>query len=121
MTYTLKDDEYTALVALAKQGKAAAQLRDIDTWLKVIEVRNGVTRFLLLVRWQEARSPAPTTKFPKEWPPTLSLTIEQTSRPISKTDVLEHLKTRAKEPTNIMVSKDPGGELGWFTLDAFFG
>jgi len=46
--------------------------------------------------------------------------IQLISRPIARADVEAVLKQKARKPVTILVTKDPGGVVGWATLDQFF-
>lgn len=118
----LTPEEYTALSGLARKGASTPdELRVLNNYLSSIETRNGVKRYFLKVRYQESGTPLqPTVRFPTTWPPELEFDIELYERPISKTDVNNMLTNRAKQPTNVMVTKDPGGIVGWSKLDDFF-
>ena len=94
---------------------------DLERWLQTIERRNGVVRHFLMVQWQELSSPLPAgTNFPSVWPPELRRTIELVSRPIAKADVEAVLAEHASDPTNVLVTPDPNGEVGWTPVDAYF-
>jgi hypothetical protein len=120
---TLTTDQYTALVALARVG-AQSQNGDqlaLEAFLVQIERNNGVTRYLLWVRWQELDEPLPATvSFPTNWPPNLSKSIQLLNRPVAKVDVEAVLTQYARNPTNVMVTPDPNALLGWSTLDQYF-
>lgn len=122
MDFTLTQEQYETLVALARKGSTTEdQARDTDAFIRTIEAKNGITRYYLLVQWQEIDSPLPPrTRFPSVWPPELRGSIEFLSRPVAKSDVLSLLKERARQPTNVLVTTDPGGVLGWTKLDEFF-
>lgn len=62
----------------------------------------------------------PTASFPRTWPPNLRFFLELVTRPIIRADVDAAVKARARNPVNILVTPDPGAELGWVTLDQFF-
>lgn len=118
---SLSLDEYKALISLAKKDKSEADLRVIETFLKNIDRRNGLVRYQLRVRWQEPHAVmTPMVTFPQQWPPNQDKLIERTDRSIAKADVMEMLRVYAKEPTNILVTKDYAGILGWTKLDDFF-
>jgi len=122
MDFTLTQEQYETLVALARKGSTTEdQARDTDAFIRTIETKNGITRYYLLVQWQEIDSPLPPgVRFPHVWPPELRASIEFLSRPVAKSDVLSLLKERARQPTNVLVTTDPGGVLGWTKLDEFF-
>lgn len=120
---TLNNEQYSALVALARQGaKSPDQARVLNTFLLEIERSNNIKRFLLMVQWQEQDQPLPpTARFPEAWPPSMRATIELFERPVARTDVDALLRQRASQPTNILVTTDPGGLVGWQAIDDYFG
>jgi hypothetical protein len=126
LTLTLTQEQYEALIALARLGAAAssdppAVNRNLDAFLRDLEVANGITRYAVWVQWQEQDQPLPpTTAFPATWPPSQRVYIEYLTRPIAKVDVMNVLAQRASKPTNVLVTKDPGATLGWTPLAQFF-
>jgi len=120
--FQLETYEYTALVALARTGASAEnRVPELETFLRSIEKKNEVTRYFLLVRWQEAdQKMPPTTRFPASWPPYLQQTIERIDRPIARVDVQEVLDTFATNPVTPMVTIDPQGIYGWTEFDVAY-
>lgn len=117
---TLTNEEYQALLVLARQDKTPDMVRQIETFARVIDLRNGITRYLLNVQWQEAGQPLPPSAvFPTSWPPTLRALIEL-ARPIAKVDVDALLAQRATKPVTVLVSPDPGGIVGWSPYETYF-
>jgi hypothetical protein len=122
-TFTLTQEQYEALIAFARRGitPGSADSLTLDAFLKNIEQASGITRYALWIQWQEIHQPLPpTTAFPDVWPPELRYYLEFLSRPISKNDVLAVLKLQAKQPTNVLVTKDPAAKVGWTPIDSFF-
>jgi len=124
---TISKQDYESLVALARRGTIDENhARDLEEFLVKIEEANGITRYFLAVRWQELDAPVPPhtagneTSFPDNWPPELEGTIELTTRPIAKADVLEFLDSKASNPTSVMVTTDPGLRVGWTPIDDYF-
>ena len=122
MSVTLDLEQYLALVSLARVGADTPEKkRVLESFLQNIDAANKQTRYTLQVQWQELNSPVPASAdFPAVWPPSMRATVERTDRPIAKSDVMKKVTSLAKEPTNILVTKDPGGIVGWTTIDAFF-
>ncbi len=127
-TFTLTQQQYEALIALARTGtmdddgvvNVDASLQ-LDAFLKKIETDNGITRSAVWVQWQEMDQPLPpTTDFPDVWPPELREYIELVSRLVSKADVEVMLKVKARQPINVLVTRDPAARVGWTALDDFF-
>jgi len=123
MSFTLDQEQYEALISLARKGVGVdpLELTRLDRFLRSIEKANGITRSFLWVQWQELSAPLPPgTKFPEVWPPELRKAIELISRPIAKTDVLQVLEKYASEPMSVLVTKDPAALVGWTPIDLFF-
>lgn len=122
MSITLEQEEYDALVALAREGATTPERqRAVADYVKMIDQKNGIIRYVLWVQWQEVDSLLPPgTAFPEVWPPELRLKIERTDRQISRADVNYMLSQRATKPVTVMVSPDIGGILGWTLIDDYF-
>lgn len=125
MNFNLDQEQYESLVALARVGAQASgdpnKSRQLETWLKLIEKNNGVTRDLVVVLWQELNAHLPVgTFFPTNWPPTLKFTVELTTRPVARADIDKVLAARAKNPISVMCTKDPEGVLGLTPIADFF-
>jgi len=122
MNVTLTLKEWEALVSFARAGSTSTeQTRQIDAYLRTVENRNNIKRYYLVVQWKEAGYPLPpTAKFPSPWPPELRFTLERTDRPIARADVEKVLSIKAKKPVTVLVTTDPGGELGWQPIDTYF-
>lgn len=122
MSVALDQEQYLALVSLARQGADTPdKKRVLENFLKSIDVANGVSRYVLLVQWQEAGAPPPATAdFPTSWPPNMRLLLERADRPIAKSDVTKAVDAKASQPIEILVTKDVGGVVGWTKLDDFF-
>lgn len=118
----LNEEQYFALISLARQGtKSPDHARALDAFLKEIDRDNNIARFVLFVQWQEQDTPLPpNTRFPEVWPPEMRLLLERTDRPIAKADVEALLRDRARKPTNVLVTRDLGGIVGWTKLEDFF-
>ena len=119
-TFALSQEDYEALVALARIGSAAnadpAQARrNLDACLRTIETANGVTRYAVWVQ-----PLPPSTSFPASWPPTQRAYIEFLTRPVAKVDVAQVLQQQARKPVTVLVTRDPAALLGWTPLDLFF-
>jgi hypothetical protein len=121
MVFTLTQEQYEALVALARRGATTAQqTRDLDAFLASIERGAGITRYKLWVQWQEADAPPPKGQFPETWPPELRQYVELLSRPIARADVDRVLGLHARNPVNVLVTPDPAALVGWTKVDDFF-
>lgn len=125
---SLQQSDYETLIELARRGTLndAGQVKQeealaLNSWLKDLEVRNGIQRYAVWVQWQEqgASLPAGTT-FPEVWPPELRFYLALVTRPIARSDVNTMLGARAINPTNILVTRDPAAKVGWTEIDVFF-
>jgi len=122
MSISMSKAQYEQLVGLARQGIPTAEgRRALGDFLVAIERANGIIRHFLWVRWQEVGRIHPANQpFPENWPPTQEVKIERLSIPISRDTVEGVVADRSKNATNILVSEDPGGELGWTSIDQHF-
>lgn len=120
---TLLQDEYNALIALAREGATTPdRQRAISDYVAMIDRRNGVSRYYLWVQWQEAGAELPAgTRFPDVWPPELRKKIERTDRPVARADVDAVLRANAASAVEVLVTRDPGAELGWTPYATYFG
>ena len=120
MDMTLTQDEYTALVTLARRGADDPVILE-QALLRPIERRNGIIRYYLMVQWQDAAGVVPIgTEFPGNWPANLRAAIEQVDTPINRQQVEQMVALRANKPVSILVTSDPNGQVGWSELDQWF-
>lgn len=125
---SLDQEQYEALVEFARQGTlvgasevAADKARKLERFLRDLEQKNGITRYSVWVQWQELDAPLPAyAAFPTKWPPEWRERIMLVGRPIARVDVEQVLRHKARNPTNVLVTRDPGAELGWTRLEDFF-
>lgn len=119
---SLNQQEYEALVALARKGAATDdEARLLDAFLVDLETRAGITRHTLWVQWQERGEPLPPgTNFPESWPPKMRHRIDLLTRSIARVDVEEVLAAKTRNPVNVLVTPDPGALVGWTKLDNYF-
>lgn len=122
MNFTLSQEQYESLIAFARLGAARqGKTPELETWLRLIEKQNDVTRDTVTVLWQELNAPLPTgTFFPTTWPPTLKRTVELLTRPVARADIDAVLEAHATNPTSVMCTRDPGGVYGLTPIDDFF-
>ncbi len=123
MTITLDQQQYEALISLARDGTEgdADKARQLEEFLQTIETENGITRSILWVRWQELDQPLPpATRFPDTWPPEQQYFIELISRRVARADVDAVVNARARNPLSVMVTPDPGARVGWTPVDDYF-
>jgi len=122
MTFTLSQEQYEALIALARVGATTPEKqRTLDAFLKQIEKSNGITRYAIWIQWQEMNQPLlPNVSFPQTWPPEHRFFLENLTRPVAKADVDRVLTSKASKPTNVLVTSDPAGLVGWTPYLSFF-
>lgn len=122
--FTLLQSEYEALISLAQAGAAAQsadKVRALNDFLQMVERRNGVIRSIVWVQWQEVDSPLPPgTNFPDTWPPEMRRKIELITRPVARVDVDQVVAQYARQPENILCTRDPAGIIGYTPIDDFF-
>lgn len=133
LSFTLTQQQYEALIAFAREGTKdgdgqvlSEKASQLDSFLRLIEEENDVTRDAVWIQWQNASEPLPpTTNFPSVWPPENRFYIEFISTPdnvrkVSRADVDIVLDQKARDPQNVLVTKDPGANVGWTPVDDFF-
>lgn len=121
MDITLTLEEYQALIFFVRASADTDKKRQVQAMLAEAEIRNGVSRHMLVVQWQEAGyALPPNARFPDVWPPELRVTVERTDRPLCKADIEAVLQSRARRPLSILVTTDPAGLLGWTSIDDYF-
>lgn len=122
MNFTLSQEDYEAMVSLARRGLVGADsVRNFEAFLQRLEKQNGVTRSALWVQWQEADAPLPPeAEFPRTWPPNMRAYIEFISRPVTRQDVDAVVKSNAKKPVGVLVTTDPAAVVGWTKLEDYF-
>lgn len=125
---SLNQADYEALIDLARRatlntdGSIDKQLAlNLEAFLTNIEKANDIQRYSLWVQWQETGEPLPPgTNFPDKWPPEKRFYLALTSRPIAKADVDKMLQSKAREPENVLVTRDPAASVGWQDYNVFF-
>jgi hypothetical protein len=119
---TLNQEQYEALIALARRGCTSEdQIHAIESFFGSIERANGIARSALWIQWQEAdQELPPTTRFPEVWPPEQRYYLEFISRPIARSDVDLVLARHARQPVTVLVTKDPAAQIGWTPVDEYF-
>lgn len=106
---TMTREQYEALsnLAIGENTAVATPMRD------AIDRANGIRRFYLNIRWEDVGGvPPPRIELGKGWPPaqTYLLVLE---RRISRADVDQVLTQNTKNPTNVQVTPDRYGVVGW--------
>lgn len=114
-------DQFETLVNFAMKG-TEGNSQELANLLKSIEKANGSNYFRMLVQWQDSDYPLPAgAAFPRNWPPELRALITRVNQPVSKQDVLDMLEAKGSKPSNILVTDDVDGIVGWSTLTRRFG
>jgi hypothetical protein len=125
---SLIQTDYEALVEMARRGtfnpdgtiNSTSSLA-LEAFLTSIEKAAGIQRYAVWVQWQEAGAPLPpNTNFPTVWPPEQRFYLALVSRPIAKDDVDKMLQSKAREPQNVLVTRDPTATVGWQDYATFF-
>lgn len=120
-TVTMTLEQYEALTYYARYERTPDLIRSINVFIQDIEKTNEVVRSFLWVQWQETDyALPPTARFPDKWPPDLRFSIERTDRVLCRADVEKVLAIKAKKPVTVLVTTDPGGELGWVPINDYF-
>lgn len=125
---SMTQSDYEALVDLARQGTINVdgtidqdKSLALESFLVSLETAAGIQRYAVWVQWQETGAPLPAgTNFPAVWPPEQRFYLCLTSRPIAKVDVDKLLKSKAREPISVLVTKDPAALMGWQEYETFF-
>lgn len=122
MNITMTQEQYESLATMASAGaKTADGTLAIHEFLRKIESDNGITRFFVNIRWQDARpSKFPVGEFPHSWPPELSGSITRFDRAVAKSDVMDYVNSAGNAPVGVLVTTDPAGIYGWTKLEDFF-
>lgn len=127
-TFTLTQSQYEALVSFARRGVVnddgetnLEQARQLDEFLKSLEVSNDIVRDGVWIQWQELGVPlANDTSFPDKWPPEMRFWLEFIGRRVSRADVDVTLQNQAVNAHNVLITKDPSARVGWTPVDDFF-
>lgn len=115
MPLDINESQYEDLLALALKADPVTT-RALRAEVDKI---NGITRYGLLVRWQDLGGQAPPRReIAKPWPPEATQYIEMKRR-ITRADVDAVLEKRAINPVDVQVTPDPEGRVGWSQLSAF--
>jgi hypothetical protein len=115
MAITMSRAQYDALLALAATANATATA-DLR---RTIDAANGITRYVLTIRWQDVGGTQPTRiELGKGWPPEQTYVLEL-ERKITREDVDAVLEHNATNPVSVMVTADPYGVIGWYLLEDY--
>lgn len=118
----LTAEEYEALLTMARKGAVTPnEKRVLAHYVEMISAANGLSVSQLFVQWQDAHTPLPATaRFPSKWPPEWRAVVRIEGREVAQADVMAVVEAASRQPINILVTRDPGGELGWTKLKDFF-
>jgi hypothetical protein len=119
---TLSFEQYQALRELAlKALDGTPKYFMLQNFLAEIEKENNVEVNSILVRWQVRGKPLPAgTSFPKSWPETQQASISVVGRPLEKKDITGYLDKLGVQYTNVFVTYDQAGLVGWGSLEVLF-
>ncbi len=113
-TITMTRAQYDALLAAALVADPT-----VKTLGKTIDKANGITRYILQIRWQDmGGTPLRRIELGKPWPEELTYKLEL-ERPIARADVNTVLATQASNPVEVWVTPDPDGLVGWTEIDSY--
>jgi hypothetical protein len=117
VTITLQNDEYDALLVLARAGaEAGSQVEVFFNLRKQIDFANGLRRTAILVRYDTLPWVAGKEQLYGPRGETLLLEL---LRPPTREDVMIALSGKRTAPALIHVTRDPNGVVGWYELDLF--
>lgn len=111
---TLTRDQYEMLLDAAYSGDNAA----VKTLQAEIDTANFITRHAVKVRWVDVAGKAVKPPTALTWPEQQTGTLELLV-PITRAHVEEFVASRAANPTDIQVTADLNGVVGWHTLDDY--
>lgn len=119
-TVTLTFTQYEFLVKMAQAyeriGNSAGLSPTVDEVRKQVDLANSITRYELLVRWQDLGGKQPSRiEIGKGWPPQQTGLLVM-DRPILRSDVEAYVGGYASNPVDIAVTKDVRGVVGWTLL-----
>lgn len=125
---SLSQSEYETIVEFGRRGTLNSDgtvnqdsALAFNSWLEALERRNGIERSFVWVQWQEQNAPLPPgTVFPNKWPPEMRAYIALVSRPVALVDVEAVLEKQARNPTAVLVTRDPAASVGWTELNVYF-
>jgi hypothetical protein len=116
MTVSVKDEDWEALVgAILKE-----ETDDLNVLLTRVDEENSLTRYYLYIKWQDAgaKRPAPGDEI-TDWPPwRFAWFISYTQ--FTEEFVTDYVDGQTDHALAILVTDDPSGEVGWFTVEDFF-
>jgi hypothetical protein len=116
VSVTVSDADWAALVGSVLKEDTG----ELTTVFDRVDNQNDLTRYYLYIKWQEggARRPGPNDPI-TDWPPWLFQWFVQYER-FTREFVDDFLEREAINPIYVLVTDDPSGEVGWYTLDEFF-
>lgn len=113
---TVKLADWEALVGAVLKGETD----DLNVLLDRVDAENDLTRHYLYVRWMDAAVPRPGPDAPiEDWPPWRSAWFSSYER-FTKQFIEDYVARQTSKAIYIIVTSDPAGDVGWYTLDDFF-
>lgn len=114
----MSSEQFAVLARAALAG--SDDVPTMREYIEKIEKENGIRRYRLLIRW---RTPAvqrlSDAQFPLNWPPSMTATLDQETVP-RKSDVEAIVASSGTRYTDIVVTRDLTGQVGWQTIEEFF-
>lgn len=96
------------------------EVDDLNALLGKIDRDNDLTRYYLYVKWQDAAVPRPGPDAPiQDWPP-WRMEWFTAYEPFTRQFVEEFVDRQTSKALYILVTDDPSGDVGWYTLEEFF-
>lgn len=119
MSITMTPGQYQALLHYAEAGAGEYDVvTEFEALRSSIDTANGVTRYVLVVRYQEVPQAPAVIGRTEPYPAGMDIRIEQT-RPITRADVDAVLLNKQTTSALVLVTPDPRGVVGWSELDAY--
>jgi hypothetical protein len=112
---TMSRSEYDALI----EAGITTDNEEIYRLRNSIDAANGITRYVINMRWQELGGTAPARiNLAQGWPPQQVYRLELERR-IERADVDTVLTQVATNPVDVQVTSDPRASVGWYNLDDY--
>jgi len=112
---TITRAQYDALLAAASSSNTA----EVTRLRGLIDAANGITRYVLQIRWQDAGgTPPPRLQRFSDWPVAQTYKLEL-DRAITRQDVDDVLAQRATSAVSVLVTPDVNGVVGWAEIEEY--
>lgn len=97
----------------------AGDMSTVKTTVATIDKANNVTRYSLFVRWQEVTGEPESYVNDRRDYPSFKRNRLNMTRVITREDVLALVAQFASSSTNIQVTPDVSGAIGWTEIDVY--